>query len=1424
MQIIRFYRTTLQISLLNLICHISIGQNALPTCSCTVDAGKDIEICEPGGTVKLNGNVTGNVISYNWLNAPELSDLFILNPDADITQNSTFTLTTKCKSNTFVPIINANFSNGNTGFTHGYIYDAAPGTFGPGHLTVTNAPQSFNSGFGACGDHTSGSGNMLLVDGSDVAGTDVWCQNVTMQANTDYLFEFWATNVYPVSPANLLVTCNGIAIGSATIDPEMCLWQKISICFTPVATTNAAMCISEVSGIGFGNDFAIDDISLQEVCRYEDKVNVTVLPTKTTQIFASICEGQTYTIANQTFQNEGTYDIPLKTWKGCDSIITLELKVPEVNAEIDPPLFLGCVKTSVLLNGDNSSFGSEYTYLWKTADGNILTDPKQWEVNVDKPGKYDLTVTYNDGTIICSKTVSVTVQSDTTKPTINAGMDGKLSCSDTLLTLIGSVTSPSNYNINWSTPNGSFLSKTDTLTPVIGSAGLYLLTVTDKQNLCTTIDTVIISTDSSLPLSTISGIKVLSCFNNSGWLDGTKSDTGPNFEFKWNTLDGNINSNPDSLLIEIDAPGKYDLTITNKITGCKTTTSYSVIDDLKKPTADAGNSDTLSCLVPNLILNGTSDLADSLASFIWTTSTGNILSGNNSKTPTINAEGNYTFTVLNLQNGCSETDSVFVTKDANTPLALIVKPDTITCLKSTIDILAPGSSTGPNFTYTWTTINGNILGPVDSINIISNSDGVYILTVKNQVNGCISADTVTIIKNTNPPIADAGNPITLTCTNPTLKLNAGNSSSGNIFVYLWSTTNGNISAGSNTLFPDVTIAGTYNLLVSNNENGCTANSSVDVFVDKIAPDVSVSPDAEINCINPVIQLNAINNSTPGNFIYTWSTSNGTIVNGQTTLNPMINKAGVYILTTTNTQNGCTDEDIVTVVSNGEIPEINAGSDSTLTCLVSVLSLQASLKYTGGNIDIDWTTSGGNIISGANTLNPQINAPGIYTITVADPNTGCTNFDQILISIDTLKPNTSIINPEKLSCKKLSTSLEVSANNQNWSYQWTTVNGNIIGPLNTFQTEVISTGNYQVQIQDNQNGCTASFVVIVLEDIAKPQITAGPDKTLTCDQQNVNLSGNISSPLSNYALVWNYNNQLLPGATNLNPNVSLDGSYVLIVTNELNGCSALDTVFVAQNTNIPNDLIFEIFSPGCKNTGKILVQQTSGGAGPYSYSINGGTFQSSPDFTQLPSGNYDITVKDQNGCIYQESAYLPEPVDIKVTLPELVTIEFGENGQLLPTASIPENQISNILWTPSTGLSCDNCYNPFVLGTDGITYTLTISDLEGCTASDNVRVRIVKNFDLYIPNAFSPDLDGINDVWFVFGDPKKVTNIKILRIYDRWGALMFEASNFPPNEPDYGWNGKSKGKLLNPAVFVYYLEAEFIDGSSRLYKGDITISR
>ena len=87
-----------------------------------------------------------------------------------------------------------------------------------------------------------------------------------------------------------------------------------------------------------------------------------------------------------------------------------------------------------------------------------------------------------------------------------------------------------------------------------------------------------------------------------------------------------------------------------------------------------------------------------------------------------------------------------------------------------------------------------------------------------------------------------------------------------------------------------------------------------------------------------------------------------------------------------------------------------------------------------------------------------------------------------------------------------------------------------------------------------------------------------------------------------------------------------------------------------------------------------------------------------------------------------------------------------------------------------------------------------------------------------------DADGINDKWMLFGDPKIVVNIKELRIFDRWGEQMYEAFNFPVNDPQYGWDGKLRGKNLKPAVFVYYFEAEFVDGSRRLYKGGINLIR
>ncbi|RMF32633.1 MAG: gliding motility-associated C-terminal domain-containing protein [Bacteroidetes bacterium] len=96
--------------------------------------------------------------------------------------------------------------------------------------------------------------------------------------------------------------------------------------------------------------------------------------------------------------------------------------------------------------------------------------------------------------------------------------------------------------------------------------------------------------------------------------------------------------------------------------------------------------------------------------------------------------------------------------------------------------------------------------------------------------------------------------------------------------------------------------------------------------------------------------------------------------------------------------------------------------------------------------------------------------------------------------------------------------------------------------------------------------------------------------------------------------------------------------------------------------------------------------------------------------------------------------------------------------------------------------------------------------------------------MYIPNAFSPDGDGINDLFYIFAREGSVREIKTFLVFSRWGETVWEYHNFQPNDPAAGWDGTHRGQLMNPAVFVYFAEIEMIDGSIRLFEGDVTLIR
>ncbi|HMG16499.1 MAG TPA: hypothetical protein VK590_13670, partial [Saprospiraceae bacterium] len=828
-------------------------------------------------------------------------------------------------------------------------------------------------------------------------------------------------------------------------------------------------------------------------------------------------------------------------------------------------------------------------------------------------------------------------------------------------------------------PNGKFASKTDTLDPVVNGPGIYIMQLTSNFNGCSSVDTVLVTADSTLPKAIIDGAHILNCYQDKLWLDAGQSDNGPGFKYTWNTVGGQIDSKLDSLQIQVSKPGEYNIIVSDLTSGCKTAAKFIISTDFVSPINDAGPTDTLSCQNLSLDLNGISGIPDSISNYSWTSPNGKILTGKDSLSASIGAPGIYYFKVLNTINGCSSVDSVLIEKDVNTPIALAGNNDTLTCSKKFINLSATGSSTGASLIYSWTTINGNITGATDALNTNANSIGDYIFSVFNPVNGCKNTDTVSVLIDTISPKANAGSDNILTCKAAIIDLDGSQSSSGNKYNYSWSTLNGNIISGDNTVAPKIDKAGLYTLLVTNKINGCTNQDLVLIDEDKIPPDLSLPLTAEITCKNPEIQLSAVNNSLPGQFTYQWTTGNGNIKAGDKSLIVTVTKEGTYTLTTTNTNNGCTSVSSLPVVNLSEIPIVNVGKDSSLSCINQSINLEASYLYSGSNLSLNWTSSGNPLIFGTDPLKLGINFPGTYTLTVLDTITGCKSSDNLVISMDTISPKSTIPVHGKLSCITSSININVADNSAGWTYIWTTQNGNIVSGANTNIINIDKAGIYVVTISDNKNGCTSQLSSIAGEDKTPPVIDAGPAKLLTCTQATANLQGSITSTSQNKNIYWTLAGQTLLNSNSLTPTVDLTGLYTLVVTDELNGCSASDTTSVLKNTNVPVGFEADIIPPGCKLLGVVTIGNIIGGVGPYQYSINNGAYQNSNIFSTLKPGNYNIAIEDINGCKYNEDITVPEPQTFTVEMPGDLTIEYGSDQQLHPILSIPENQVDKAEW-------------------------------------------------------------------------------------------------------------------------------------------------
>jgi gliding motility-associated-like protein len=513
----------------------------------------------------------------------------------------------------------------------------------------------------------------------------------------------------------------------------------------------------------------------------------------------------------------------------------------------------------------------------------------------------------------------------------------------------------------------------------------------------------------------------------------------------------------------------------------------------------------------------------------------------------------------------------------------------------------------------------------------------------------------------------------------------------------------------------------------------------------------------------------------------------------------------------------------------QIPIAFIDQTGALDCNNSSLILDGSGSSPFNNLIFEWSTSNGNIISGEDTPNPEIDQGGVYNLTVTDIISGCSHTESVTIIVDMDQPTVVILPPGFINC--YNPQIEIDASNSstigNLSYSWTSdPAGGIFSGGNTLNPTVNQGGTYTLTIENLENGCTESGITVVDEDTESPIAIANVNDDLDCITEEIQLSGAGSSIGPEYSYSWT-GNGIVGGNTTLQPVVNLPGSYTLTVFNTENGCLNTDEVLVIEITDVPVGMEAVVIPPICYGErGSIEIVSVEGGAEPYIYSINNGeTFLPFGFFTSLEPGDYNVLIQDANGCEYEEFFFIPSVPELLVNLePELI-IQLGESDQIIAIVNIPTSMIDTIVWSPVEGLSCTNCLNPNVMPLNETAYMVTVTDLDGCTASDQIILRVKKDRDIYIPNAFSPhNNDGINDVFMIFANDRVIKKVNSFQVFDRWGELVWEDFDFQPNDPARSWDGELKGEPMNPAVFVYWAEIEFIDGVKKLYKGDVTLMR
>lgn len=1002
--------------------------------------------------------------------------------------------------------------------------------------------------------------------------------------------------------------------------------------------------------------------------------------------------------------------------------------------------------------------------------------------------------------------------------------DGTVSA-DVLINTIP-ITNTDGYTFEWNvTPEN-----TSTLTN--RPAGFYSVEITDQAG-CTAFAALTGTAPSPVTVLTQDQqVDAASCSGGeNGQIDITPSGgtviADGNYSFQWST---GLTIRAQSSNLPGLNPGEYCVTITDdnmcSFTDCYTIRAdktLSIVPVVVENVNCAGGNDGRILIEGRTFPSGET----TPYTFSWNSTPSAPINDNVSSEITALTAGMYIVTMTDTDPaGCEIIDTFIITE----PLPLVASAQDVqseTCIVGNDGGLSVVVSGGTGaYTYNW--LHDPMLTDSVATGLSANT---YTVEVRD-ANNCLET-VVQQVGAPDPPVVLTLNDDSVTCADDTdgaLLVTADPAMGDAIESYAWS--NGGTGPSITALPP-----GEYIVTITNANNRCTVVDTAYVTAPDsiLVDDFTIRPpscpdedDAQISVV--------ISGGTPP-YIYNWSSG----APPGPTANPNINlNAGTYTLNVFDANNCAMAEDAVFVVEDPpSIVAANVGVDgftnvqSTRCPEDTSCDGQATFTamYSDGtiaNFTYTWSSEDMQQDIGVPSSTATRLCEGMNTVTVGDGVCGNT-FEFEVEAPEDIAPASEI---EPVDCNgeaNGSITLTATGGTMPYTYFW------IQNGATTNRIEDLTAGVYSAIITD-ANDCILPVNVTVQE----PEVlSVSFDALLSTDF--VTCSGDedgviVARPTGGNANAANpYNFTWSNGPTTDRNEGLAAGTYTVVVT-DFKGCED-EASFTIQEPDPVSFALEPIVPPLCfGDPTTISIDTAFGGANnafeEYVFMIdNNGLRVPVIQPLSLFAGDHIVTVEDINGCPAETDISIPSPGQITVTIPGPIVVELGDSLTQLQPAVTPGGNYT-YSWTPSVFLSSDTVQMPFVYPANSQEYTLVVVNENGCDASASVFVELDANRNVFVPNIFSPNDDGINDYFQVFAC-KGVRSINTIRIFDRWGGLLYEEMDLrpdclngtTPSGASPGWEGRGLDDQLMPAgVYVYMIEVEFLDDVKLTYRGDVTIVR